>query len=188
MRFSSPNVCPPETVRQTFFGLLTTTIFHNDTFSRRQQQPRRPQPLFKITHSHTLRALLLTAALSGCAPAFAQQVPLVADFPMEKVGDTSPDRGPLNLELKVQDATVVPGKIGNALRFDGKDSLARIRSESLDKMGSFFTITMWAKIERFLADNRAYLVQKGDNTGWQFGVGTGGQGTVTVTGAAAGMT
>lgn len=123
-----------------------------------------------MIQSHTFRALLLSVALSGCAPAFAQDLPLVASYSLETQGETSPDNGPLKLDLKVQNATVVPGKVGNALRFDGAQSFAQSSAEILHKLRADFSVTFWAKIERFPQSGGAYLVQKGGNAGWQVGV------------------
>ena len=116
---------------------------------------------------------LTFALLAGAfaSPARAQELPLVAAYPMEKAGDVTPDAGPLQLDLKLRNATVVPGKIGQALRFDGRDAFAMLGAPQFDKLGSNFSVTLWAKIERFPQQGSTYIVQKGGNSGWQFGIG-----------------
>jgi hypothetical protein len=89
---------------------------------------------------------------------------------MELTGKQSADAGPLKLNLQVQNATIVPGKVGNALRFDGPNSFATVAAPQIDKLSSRFTVTMWVSMERFSERGAAYLVQKGGNAGWQFGI------------------
>ncbi len=113
-----------------------------------------------------LSALLLASAARAQAPA----VPLVADYDMEGDGARLVDRGPLHLDGEVQNASRTPGHRGQALHFDGSATLATIKAPMIDALGANFSVTGWMKIERFPAQGRSWIVAKGDNQGWQWGI------------------
>ena len=120
--------------------------------------------------SHALRLslpLLAAFASSACAQAPA---PLVADYDMEGESSRLADRGPLKLDGEIHGATRVAGHRGQALRFDGSGQSVTIKAPLVDALGANFSVTGWIKIERFPKSGRSWIVAKGDNQGWQWGI------------------
>jgi hypothetical protein len=124
----------------------------------------KPFPLSLLAGAPVLCALL-------CSPAFAQNdaVPVVADYDMEGDGARLVDRGPLKLDGQLQNAARVAGRRGQALRVDGAGSFAKVKAPLIDALGAKFSVTGWVKVERF-PRGRAWVVSKGGNEGWQWGV------------------
>lgn len=113
------------------------------------------------------------ASLLFCLPAFAQEVPLIASYPMEpdaKDAKKFLDAGPLQIEGDLRSgAQLVPdGVRGSALYVSGENdqSQARVRKGGLlNRIGSPLTISLWVKPEKLPKSDAAILVKR--DAAWQ---------------------
>ncbi len=116
------------------------------------------------------RALALLGAVSTSA--WAQDVPLVASYPMEPDADAQKllDSGPLKIEGSVRSgAKIVPNGVrGNALYLsgEGEQSQARVtKGGVLNRLGSPLTISLWVKPEKFPKNDAPILTKR--SAAWQ---------------------
>ena len=112
------------------------------------------------------------ASLLFCAPAFAQEVPLIASYSMEPNADAKvlSDAGPLHIEGGVRSgAQIVEGGVrGSALyvKGDGDQSQARVwKGGLLNRIGSPLTISLWVKPEKLPKSDAAILAKR--DAAWQ---------------------
>ncbi|MBV9467672.1 MAG: LamG domain-containing protein, partial [Abitibacteriaceae bacterium] len=104
--------------------------------------------------------------------AHAQPVPLIASYNCEPDAGNATrltDSGPLRIDGKLDKATFVPGKQGQAIHVD---NTARVLFDSpiIQKLGTNFSFTFWLRLEQAPQVKTALIFQKGGNTGFQLGV------------------
>ncbi len=136
-------------------------------------------------------SLCLTAALLLQTPVWAQDVPLVAHYPLEpnatplssplaKGGERGvlTDAGPLKLNGTIgKDAKFVPGKVGQALQFSRTgDARAAVGNVGLiGKLGDKLTVTAWVKIDDY-KDAGGIIAKRRDNVAAPFSLSIGKEG------------
>lgn len=115
------------------------------------------------------------------APGRAQDVPLVAHYPLEPSAQNTKqltDAGPLKLNGNIgSDARFVPGKVGQALQFSRQgDSRASVGNVGLiGKLGDKLTITAWVKIDDY-KDAGGIIAKRRDNVAAPFSLSIGKEG------------
>ncbi|RMD75247.1 MAG: LamG domain-containing protein, partial [Lentisphaerae bacterium] len=85
-------------------------------------------------------------------------------------GGLIPDCGGLKYHAQAAGVQMVPGRYGKALRFPSASARLRIDGKLVQKLGKFFTIAFWVRIDAYPRQDSVYLIRKGSNKGFQLGL------------------